>query len=127
MTNPTILRWSGVALASGGALTLGINVILTPLLPRGAPFEVTAASSLFLLRQGASALAAALLLVGCVGVYLRQAERTGRLGAVAFIVALLGSALVLAWEWVGPSAGECSSRVGMVLAWAGCRQGVVAT
>ena len=37
---------------------------------------------------------------GSVGLYLRQAERAGRFGAVAFAVALLGSALVLATEWV---------------------------
>jgi hypothetical protein len=80
-------------------LTFLINAGLTPLLPTHAPFAETAASTLFLWRQSASALAAALLLLGSIGLYLRQAERAGRFGAVAFLMAFLGSALLLATEW----------------------------
>jgi hypothetical protein len=97
--NSAFLRWTGAALAAGGALTLLINAALTPALPSHVSFAKTAASSVFLWRQGASALAAALLLLGSVGVHLRQAERAGRFGAIAFTVAFLGSALLLANEW----------------------------
>jgi hypothetical protein len=93
------VRWTGVSLASGGALVFLLNVGFTPFLLHGVPFEETAASPVFLWRQSASAFAAALLLFGSVGLYLAQAERTGRWGAVAFVAAFLGSALLLAWEW----------------------------
>ena len=99
MPNSQILRWTGIALASGGVLTFLINAALTPALVSHAPFSHTAASSLFLWRQGASALAAALLLFGAVGVYLCQADRLGSGGLIAFVMALLGSSLLLATEW----------------------------
>jgi len=54
----------------------------------------------FLWRQSASALAAALLLFGSVGLYLRQVAWIGRTGTAAFLSAFFGSALLLAWEWV---------------------------
>lgn len=100
MPNRVFLRWTGAALAAGGALTLLVNTCLTPLLPRPASYAETAASLIFAWRQGFAAAAAALLVFGSVGLYLRQADRAGPFGAVAFVVALLGSALVLATEWV---------------------------
>src|SRR5688572_5554519 len=92
--------WSGAALAAGGLTTALVNLGLTPFMPREAPFAEVAASSLFLWRQSASALAAAFLLFGSVGLYLRQADRLGLVGMVAFLAAFFGSALLLAWEWV---------------------------
>ena len=99
MPSPAFSRWTGAALACGGALMFLINTTLTPFLARG-PFEQTAVSPVFLWRQCGSAVAAVLLLFGSMGLYLRQAERSGRFGAVAFVAAFTGSALLLAWEWV---------------------------
>jgi len=87
-------------MAAGGALTFLINACLTPLLPRGVSFAETVASPIFPWRAGMAAAAAASLIFSSVGLYFRQAARAGRFGAVAFVVALLGSALVLATEWV---------------------------
>jgi len=100
MPDRVFLRWTGAALAAGGALDFLINACLTPWLPRGVSFAETVASPIFPWRAGMAAAAAALLMFGSVGLYLRQAERAGRFGAVAFAVALVGSALVLATEWV---------------------------
>lgn len=100
MPNRPFIRWSGIALAAGGVLTFFINGALTPLLPRNEPFVRTAASALFVWRQSASAVAALLLLVGAVGLYFAQSERAGRFASIAFITALAGNALLLAWEWV---------------------------
>lgn len=99
MAPPAFLRWTGVALAAGGLLTIIINAVLTPLLPHGGDYAVSAASTAFLWRQGASAVAAALLLFGSVGVYLRQSEKSGRFAAIAFVIAFIGTALLLATEW----------------------------
>jgi hypothetical protein len=93
------IRGCGLALVAGGALTALLNLALTPLLPAHAPFAQVAASLPFLLRQSFSALAAVLLLVGAVGLYLAQPERAGRFGAIAFAATFLGSALLLATEW----------------------------
>ena len=94
-----LVRWAGAALAAGGVLTALINAFLTPAVATGQPFAVTAATPVFLWRQAASALAAALLLFGSVGLHLRQAGRAGGFGAAAFALAFLGSALLLASEW----------------------------
>jgi hypothetical protein len=89
----------GIAVVAGGALTLLINAGLSPFIEAGAPFSETAASSVFFWRQVLSALVAALLLIGSVGLHLRQAGRAGRYGMISFIMAFLGSAILLAQEW----------------------------
>jgi multisubunit Na+/H+ antiporter MnhG subunit len=94
------LRWMGIALACGGALTFLANALLTPFLPTGAPYAQIVLSPVFPWRIGVAAIAAALLLFGSVGVYLAQAQRIGRFGAFAFVVAFLGTALLLATEWI---------------------------
>jgi hypothetical protein len=91
--------WSGVAIAAGGILTILINAGLTPFLRPDAPYTETAASSLFLWRQGLSALAAALLLAGSTGLHQHQAGRSGRFGAVSFVLAFLGCGILFAHEW----------------------------
>ncbi|MDH5271004.1 MAG: hypothetical protein OEY32_13875 [Candidatus Krumholzibacteria bacterium] len=88
-----------MAIGAAGILTFGINAGLTPLLDSGAPFATTAASTLFLWRQSASALAALLLVVGSIGLFLRHADRVGGFGTMAFLSALVGSSLLLANEW----------------------------
>ena len=93
------LAWSGIALAAGGTITLLVNAGLTPFLQTDAPHPETVASSVFLWRQSLSALAAVLLLAGSIGLYLRHADQTGRFGAIAFMSAFVGSALLLANEW----------------------------
>jgi len=99
MPSKVFFQVAAIALIGGGALTLLINVFLTPALPHNVSFATTAASIIFLWRQSASALAAALLLIGCVGLYLRQAERAGYFGVLAFTLALVGTALALGIEW----------------------------
>ncbi len=94
-----ILSICGIAVAGGGILTFLINSGLTPFLQSDAPFPETAGSALFLWRQSLSALAAVLLLFGSIGLYLQQAETAGRFGAIAFLLAFIGSALLLAHEW----------------------------
>jgi hypothetical protein len=90
-------RWTGACLVGAGLLTFLINALLTPLLPH----EGVYTSPIFLWRQSASALAAGLLMFGAIGVHLQQSRRAGAFGAVAFAVALVGSALLLAEEWNG--------------------------
>lgn len=99
LANNKLIQWGAVCLIAGGVLTALLNAILTPALPHGVPFAVMAASQVFLWRQSASALAAILLLFGCLGLYLLQADRAGRFGAISFILAVSGTALLLGVEW----------------------------
>jgi len=100
MPNAAFIRWSGLSLAAGGVLTILINACLTPLMLMHRPFAETAASAMFLYRQSTSAVAVGLLLFGCIGAHLVHGDPRPRFGAVAFAMAFLGSALMLAWEWV---------------------------
>jgi hypothetical protein len=94
------VRGCGVALAIAGLLMIVVNVIVTPLLPSGESFAATAASTAFLWRQSLAAVAAVMLMFGAIGLYLRQINRWGAFGALTFAVALIGSALLLATEWI---------------------------
>lgn len=99
MPNSSFVRWAGIALVAGGLLTILINAVLTPMLPKHVSFDQTASSAVFLWRQSSSALAVGLILLGSVGLYLRQSEKAGLFGAIAFLAAFLGGALILATEW----------------------------
>ena len=95
----SFIRSSGAALICAGALIVIVNAVITPLLPRGGTLADTVSSTSFLCRQTLAALAALCLMFGAIGLYLRQARLSGRAGAVAFVLALSGSALLLATEW----------------------------
>jgi hypothetical protein len=90
-----------LALVAAGALTILINIGLSPfMVGQGRPLTEIALTPLFLWRQSLSALVAGLLLFGSAGLYLRQADRAGRFGGVAFVITFVGTALLLAWEWI---------------------------
>jgi hypothetical protein len=96
------VRGCGLALVAGGALTILINLTLTPLLFRAnIPPAIVPTTQLFLLRQSTSALAALLIIFGCLGVGLHLRQRTGPgVGSTAvFLAAFIGSCLVLAIEF----------------------------
>jgi hypothetical protein len=95
----TFVQRTGLALVIGGALTIVVNAGLTPRLPQGASLAETAASTAFLWRQAVSGVAALMLALGSIGLYLRQIDRAGVVTALAFIVAFAGSAFLLAVEW----------------------------
>lgn len=96
------IRGCGLALVLGGALTVLINLTLTPLLLRAnIPSAVVPTTQLFLLRQSASGLAALLIIFGCLSVGLHLRQRTGpSVGSTAvFLAAFIGSCFVLAVEF----------------------------
>ena len=101
MTEPTrpIMRAGGFALIAGGALAVIVNGGLTPMLATDAPFAEMAASTVFAWRMPLAAVVALLLLVGAVGLYIRHAAKVRWGGAIAFFLAFVGSAVLLAHEW----------------------------
>jgi hypothetical protein len=92
-------RWIGMCLVAAGLGTFLINAFLTPLLPRDGGTSLTAASTVFLWRQGASAATAALLLIASAGLAFAPRDGTPGWAALASVLALLGSAALLAQEW----------------------------
>lgn len=90
-----LMRVSGWILALGGLLLICAEIVYI-LYPGGETIEITPQSQL---AAGFFFSGALLLTVGLPGVYLRQAERAGTFGLVAFLVALAGAALMIASDW----------------------------
>jgi hypothetical protein len=92
------IRSCGFALVIGGALLVLINVILTPLLPEQAGEVAVRTSTVYLVRLSASGVVALLLVLGSLGVYLIRSDSSA-FGTVAFVIAFIGSSLLVAVEW----------------------------
>jgi hypothetical protein len=88
---PGFNRRCGLALACAGASTILINLILTPLLVNNSSPPIPETTSVYLLRQSASAVAALLFIFGSLGLYLAIRARSGVFGAIAFVIAFVGS------------------------------------
>lgn len=93
------LSFGAFSLCAAGILVFSINAFINPFLEEGAPFHEIAASDMFLLRQGLSAIAALLLIIGSISVYLKQIYKTTTFGHFAFIMVCLGNAALFAQEW----------------------------
>ena len=96
---PGFLRSCGAALAAAGVLVFLINAGVSPLLPSDAAFSETASTRVFAWRMALATLNAVLLVFGSLGLYLRQASRFSGFGTIAFVLAFVGSVLLVATEW----------------------------
>jgi hypothetical protein len=83
-------RGCGFALCAAAAITLALNVFVTPFLPKD-DFTAIAASNAYLIRQCLAALVAALLMFGVIGIHVSRLGRVGRFGTTAFVIAVIGS------------------------------------
>ncbi|MGE0597370.1 MAG: hypothetical protein AB7P07_13485, partial [Hyphomonadaceae bacterium] len=90
--------WTGLALCLAALLTIGINAVLTPMLPQGS-FADIAASQVFLVRQSIASAAALLMLFGIVGLHVSRLDRVGAFGGIAFVAAVAGGVGLFAVEW----------------------------
>ena len=94
----TLVRVGGLA-----AVLAGVLLVLAELLNLTLDFDtdpVEAATSVTSVIQSVVLmLVVALLLVGLVGLYIRVAEATGRFGLVGFLVALVGTGMVMGVLW----------------------------
>ena len=63
------------------------------------PLSEVAQTASFALTSGLSLLASVLILFGLVGLHLRQSEVAGVLGWLGFLIAFLGTALVVGVSW----------------------------
>src|SRR5438270_1286323 len=92
------IRGCGISLILGGALTIMINVFITPFMPQSQNSNVMV-TNIFLVRQVASGFAALFLLAGIIGLHLAQRPRSGWFGSLAFFVGFIGGAFLVAVEF----------------------------
>ena len=98
MPSPGFIRLGGVAAMSSALLAL-LSFVLYLLIVGGARISEAATSTAFFLPSGAQLLAMALLLIGLVALFGRQAEAFGVLGLTGFVLALLGTTLAAGAAW----------------------------
>ena len=92
-------RLFGVALIGGGSMAMVANGAFSPLLPIEAPFAELAGSEVFLARLSLAAAGLMLVLLGMIGLHIRQAAKVSWFGALAFVLAFCGTAALMAHEW----------------------------
>lgn len=97
MNSSDLTRWSGLA-AFLGAVLLLISDLLSFTVLTGNLNEI-ATTNAYLADGGMRLLGGILLLLGLVGLYARQAEESGAMGLVAFLVAFAGTALIFGTWW----------------------------
>jgi uncharacterized membrane protein (DUF485 family) len=101
MSSSELIRWGGLCAVVGGALLVISDLwgLITEGFGESESFSEAALSPSYAITTGISLLAAMLLLFGLVGFNLRQSEGGGVLGRVGFVVAFLGTALVVGVTW----------------------------
>ena len=111
MSNASLIKWSGLAALVAGVLLAALQPFEIYVILGGdqLPEEATT-NNTWLVTHLLLLGAAMLLLLGLVGIHARQAEKTGRLGTIGFLLAFLGSALLAGWLWtetfVAPAVAE---------------------
>jgi hypothetical protein len=98
MSSSRLTRWSGLAALVGGGLFV-ILAIVEPLVLGSQPYSEAAASGTWIVVQGAYIVAAVLIGLGLVGLYLYQAQQAGTLGLIAFLVTFIGSIMAAGSSW----------------------------
>jgi hypothetical protein len=88
---PALLRWSGLALVTGGLLMV-VATVLHP--SRETPATILAAEVRLVAAHVLFTLSYLLVLLGLPGLYGPHSVRMGRLGLVGFVLAFLGTMLI---------------------------------
>jgi hypothetical protein len=101
MSASALVRWGALSAVVGGALLAASDLWGLLMEGRGGDqsFSETAATGTFALTSAMSLLAAVLILFGLVGLHLRQSGAAGAVGFAGFLVAFLGTALVVGVTW----------------------------
>lgn len=93
MSSWNLIRWCGMAAVVAGVLYIVVDLVVLLVFGFGPGFGGSLTSSGLLFRSAIAPLAAALLLLGLVGLYARQMEATGVPGLLSFLVAFVGTVL----------------------------------
>ncbi len=96
MTSSNLIRWDGLAAMLGGLL-LFISGLWSLFLE--GPLSEVAGTTSWAIVSGLALLSAVLMLLALVGLHLHHLKAAGILGFVGFLVAFLGTALVVGTLW----------------------------
>jgi hypothetical protein len=94
---PNLFRMSGLALVLAGAIFVVAELISLSVLARGDVDDLRriAGTNSFFLQSFSTLVGGIFLLGGLVGLYVRQSEAAKKLGVAGFVLAFLGTALVV--------------------------------
>jgi hypothetical protein len=94
---PNLFRMSGLALVLAGAMFVVAELISLSVLAQGDVDDLRqiAGTNSFFLQSFSTLVGGIFLLGGLVGLYVRQSEAAKKLGVVGFVLAFLGTALVV--------------------------------
>lgn len=114
MSSSNLIRWSGLAALAGGLLIVLLNILEFVLFGGQADSEAVA-SGAWIIVELAYILAAGLVILGLVGLYVRQAEQAGSLGLIGFLVAFFGTVMIAGSDWsaafFGPWVAEAAPEL----------------
>jgi hypothetical protein len=96
MSSSNLIRWGGLAAVLGGALIVITDLVLALTIGSADTYSGTTTEQIAAVSFLAGKV---LILIGLIGLYLHQAEVAGRFGLVAFLVALVGTALMVSSDW----------------------------
>lgn len=96
MSSSNLIRWGGLAAVLGGALIVISDLTLALTVGSSDTYMGTTTEQVAAVSFLAGKV---LILIGLIGLYLRQAEGAGRFGLVAFLMALIGTALMVSSDW----------------------------
>jgi hypothetical protein len=99
MSSSNLIRWAGLAAILAGVLLVVGDLLDLAIGFGDEPFSEVATTGTHALQSWIRLIGAVLLLIGLVGLYARQSEAAGPLGLAGFLVAFLGTALVMGFFW----------------------------
>ncbi|MDP9479311.1 MAG: hypothetical protein M3R38_27135 [Actinomycetota bacterium] len=98
MSSSDLVRWGAPATMLGGALTVIAN-LMSPFIVDFNNLSGSTATNAYAFHHALLMLATLLLLGGIPGLQARQSEAAGRLGWAGFLVAFVGTVLLVAHFW----------------------------
>ena len=99
MSSSDLIRWAGLAAILAGVLLVVGDLLDLAIGFSDEPFSEVATTGTHALQSWIRLIGAVLLLIGLVGLYARQSEAAGPLGLAGYLVAFLGTALVMGFFW----------------------------
>ena len=95
MAASNLLRWAGLAALVGSVLIVLAEIVGF----LGRVYGGTSSRGLFIFVASLFVLGLALVLLGLVGLYASQAQATGALGLIGFLLAFLGTTMAAGFYW----------------------------
>jgi hypothetical protein len=98
MATSNLIRWGGLAALAGGVLWVVTDVAFFILIG-DQPESIVGPTSTWVILAGLFLAGGILILLGLVGLYTFQAAEAGIVGLIAFLVAFIGTGLVVGALW----------------------------